>query len=124
MPADLEPAEPQTRRKHLRKHATTQQLKVVCYRHNITGMWFRKPTLRRLISAFVALVFAVAVVPGSMAMPAPQSAKHQSMDCMAKTAPDCDHMKPVKEQGAPCKNMQVCMGMLGCFGMAAVVIDS
>jgi hypothetical protein len=87
-------------------------------------MWSRKPNLRGLIGAFMALVFAVAVMPGSMAMPAPQSATHHSMDCMAGMSMHCDHAKPVKEQGSPCKNMQVCMGMLGCFGLAAVVLDN
>lgn len=85
-------------------------------------MWSKLPSLRALISALVALVFTVAVIPGSMAMPAP-AAQH-SMDCLAKADAHCDHMKPVKEQGSPCKNMQLCMGMLGCFGMVAVAYDT
>jgi hypothetical protein len=87
-------------------------------------MWRMLASLRALVSALVAVTFIVAVIPGAMAMPAPQRAAHHAMDCMAKAAPHCDHMKPVKEQGSPCKNMQACMGMLGCFGMAAVAYEA
>jgi hypothetical protein len=76
--------------------------------------------LRALISAVVALVFAVAVEPGVMAMPAPQA---MTMDCSGKAAPACDHMKMQKEKGTPCKGMSVCAGMLSCFGMAAVAAE-
>lgn len=76
-------------------------------------------SLRSLVSLFVAVVFAIAVTPGSMAMPAPQTMK---MDCASMAAPSCDHMKSHKDQGKPCKSMAVCLGMLNCFGMAAVDI--
>jgi hypothetical protein len=77
----------------------------------------RIPFLRSLISLFIAVVFAIAVTPGSMAMTAPQTMK---MDCASMAAPSCDHMSSHKDQGKPCKNMAVCLGMLSCFGMAAV----
>lgn len=75
----------------------------------------RIPSLRALISLFVALAFAIAVTPGSMAMPAPHTMKHA--DCASMAAPD----HAPKEQGKPCKGMTVCLGMLSCFGMAAIV---
>jgi hypothetical protein len=78
----------------------------------------RISSLRSLISLFVAVVFAIAVTPGSMAMPAPQQT--MKMDCASMSAPSCDHMKSHKDQGKPCKNMAVCLGMLSCFGMAAI----
>ena len=82
----------------------------------------RKVSLHALISALVAVVFTIATVPGVMAMPAaPQS---MSMHCTQSAVAHCDHMKPMKEQGSPCKNMQVCMGMLGCFNMAAITQES
>jgi hypothetical protein len=87
-------------------------------------MRLRTSPARAVISAILALVFFVAVLPGAMAMPAPQGApSHNAMasDCMASFASHCDHMKPVKNSGSPCKNMQVCTGMLGCLGLAAVV---
>lgn len=83
--------------------------------------------MRAVVSAILALVFFVAVLPGAMAMQAPQSAMHSAMahsDCMASADSHCDHMKPVKNSGAPCKNMQVCAGMLGCLGLAALVHDA
>jgi hypothetical protein len=73
--------------------------------------------LRGLICALVAAAFAVAAEPGAMAMPTPQP---MTMDCAHHGVPGCDHMKPQKEQGAPCKGMTMCLGMLSCFGMAAV----
>jgi hypothetical protein len=73
--------------------------------------------LRSLISLLVAVVFAIAATPGSMAMPVPHAMK---MDCASMSAPSCDHMKSHKDQGKPCKNMAVCLGMLSCFGMAAI----
>ena len=84
----------------------------------------RKFSLRSLISALVAVVFAIAAEPGVMAMPAPQAAKHtMTMDCSGKAALGCNHMKPQKDPGTPCKNMAVCAGMLNCFGMAAVAVE-
>lgn len=82
--------------------------------------------VRAVLSAILALVFFVAVLPGAMAMPAPQNAMHNAMssDCMASADSHCDHMKPVKNSGSPCKNMQVCAGMLGCLGLAALVHDT
>lgn len=82
-------------------------------------MLSRSSSLRSLISLFVAVVFAIAVTPGSMAMPAPHAMK---MDCASMVAPSCDHMKPHKDQGSPCKGMTACLGMLNCFGMAALDI--
>jgi hypothetical protein len=90
-------------------------------------MRLRKSPVRAVVSAILALVFFVAVLPGAMAMPAPQNAmSHSAMsgDCMASSASHCDHMKPVKTPASPCKNMQVCAGMLGCFGLAALVHDT
>jgi hypothetical protein len=95
-------------------------------------MRLRKSPVRAVVSVLLALVFFVAVLPGAMAMPTPQNAmSHSAMspnamsnDCMASAASHCDHMKPVKAPASPCKNMQVCAGMLGCFGLAAVVHDA
>lgn len=90
-------------------------------------MRLRKSPVRAVLSAILALVFFVAVLPGAMAMPAPQNAmSHSTMssDCMASADSHCDHMKPMKAPASPCKNMQVCAGMLGCFGLAAVVHDA
>lgn len=78
----------------------------------------RIPSLRTLVSLFVAVVFAIAVTPGSMAMPAPQQT--MKMDCASMAAPSCDHTKSHKDHGSPCKSMAACLGMLNCFGMAAV----
>lgn len=82
-------------------------------------MRLRKSPVRAVVSAILALVFFVAVLPGAMAMP--QSAMPHGMDCASSP---CDHMKPVKQPASPCKNMQVCAGMLGCLGLAAVVHDA
>ena len=76
--------------------------------------------LRNLVCALVAAAFAVAAQPGAMAMPAPPP---MTMDCAHHGAPGCDHMKPQKEQGAPCKGMSMCLGMFSCFGMAALTVD-
>ncbi len=87
----------------------------------------RKSPVRAVLSAILALVFFVAVLPGAMAMPMPQRAMHSAMsgsDCMTSSASQCDHMQPVKNSGSPCKNMQICAGMLGCLGLAAVVHDA
>jgi uncharacterized protein involved in copper resistance len=79
---------------------------------------------RTLISLFVAAVFTIAVMPGSMAMPAPKAADHAmsmtGMDCSGKNSADCDHMKAHQDQGKPCRNMAACLGMLSCFGMGAI----
>jgi hypothetical protein len=83
-------------------------------------MWPRKFTLRAVFSAFVAVMFTIAAVPGVMAMPAPSLSMSMSMHCAKAASSHCDHMKPQKEQGSPCKSMQVCMGVLGCFGMVAI----
>jgi hypothetical protein len=75
-----------------------------------------------MISAFVAVVFAIAAEPGVMAMPAP--AKNiMTMSCADEAMPGCDHMKVPKDHGTPCKNMALCAGMMSCFGMAAIVVD-
>ena len=89
--------------------------------------------VRTWISLVVALVFAIAAMPGSMAMPqrsampAPVShAAHAMMmsggsmtDCSGHEQTPCDHMKVQKHQGTPCKNAGACMGMLSCFAMGA-----
>lgn len=75
--------------------------------------------MRGLIGALVALVFAIAAEPGAMAMPAQRP---MAMDCAHHAAPPCNHMKPLKEQGTPCKGMTMCLGMFSCFGMTAVAI--
>lgn len=81
-------------------------------------------SFRTLVSLFVAVVFAIAATPGSMAMPAPkamdQSMSMAGMDCSGKASSDCDHMKAHQDQGKPCKNMAACLGMLNCYGMGAV----
>lgn len=81
-------------------------------------------SLRALIGALATVAFIIAAMPGAMAMPAPQGTMQHSMASMAGTASHAHHMKPMKEQGAPCKNMQICMGMLGCFGMAALTYEA
>ncbi len=87
-------------------------------------MRLRKFSLRGLIGALVAAVFVIAAEPGVMAMPAPQAAKHiMTMDCAGQATPGCDHMKSQKEHGTPCKNMAICVGMMSCFGMAAIPAD-
>lgn len=87
-------------------------------------MWLRKFSLRGLVSALVAAVFVIAAEPGVMAMPAPHAAKQSmTMDCSSQATPGCDHMKPQKDHGTPCKNMAICAGMMSCFGMAAVAAD-
>lgn len=79
----------------------------------------KQSPFRTFISLFVAVVFAISVTPGAMAMPASHA---MNMDCSSMAAPSCDHMKADKEQGKPCKNMALCFGMLGCYGMAALDI--
>ena len=88
---------------------------------------------RTWIAIAVALVFAIAAMPGSMALPqqspmpaAVSHAAHAMMmsggsmkDCSAHEQTPCDHMKAQKHQGTPCKNAGICMGMLSCFGMGA-----
>jgi hypothetical protein len=86
-------------------------------------MRLKTSPVRAVLSAILALVFFVAVLPGAMAMPAPQTAMSHGMDCEHAAAP-CDHMKPMKAPASPCKNMQVCAGMLGCLGLAALVHDT
>jgi hypothetical protein len=76
----------------------------------------RIASLRALVSLFVAVVFVIAVTPGSMAMPAPQQT--MQMDCAAMP---CDQSH--KDRGKPCKSMVVCFGMLSCFGMAAIATE-
>jgi hypothetical protein len=88
---------------------------------------------RSWIAIAVALVFAIAAMPGSMAMPgrapmpAPVSHAAHAMlmsggsmtDCSGHEQTPCDHMKTQKHQGTPCKNAGACMGMLSCFAMGA-----
>ena len=82
-------------------------------------------TPRTWIAIAVALVFAIAAMPGSMAMPAPQPMSHAShamaamADCCAQPS---DHMKTEKQPNKPCKDMAVCFGMLSCFGLAALPV--
>jgi hypothetical protein len=81
----------------------------------------RKPRLlRNLICALVAAAFAVAAQPGAMAMPTPHPT---AMANAAHATPACDQMHHQKEKGAPCKGMTLCLGMLSCFGMAALAPD-
>jgi hypothetical protein len=81
---------------------------------------------RTWISLVIALVFAIAAMPGAMAMPAPTSHASHSMavasvkDCCAQGQSPCQHMKAHKDHGKPCKNMVICLGMLNCFGMGAI----
>jgi hypothetical protein len=83
-----------------------------------------KCPVRTWISLVIALVFAIAAMPGSMAMPAPVShASHSTAsvkDCSGQGQSPCEHMKAHKDQGKPCKNMAICLGMMNCFGMGAV----
>jgi hypothetical protein len=85
-------------------------------------MRLRHKSWRTVISLLVALVFAIAATPGSMAMPAAQNhVMSQMADCGAGKAMHCDHMKSGHEMpGKPCKNMAACLGMLNCFGMGFV----
>jgi hypothetical protein len=70
----------------------------------------RQNSWRSVIAAFVAAVFVIAVQPGSMAMPAPQTT--------------CDHhgghAKLPDGKNVPCKGMAMCLGMFACYGIAAV----
>ncbi len=83
-------------------------------------MRLRKLPLRALISAFVAMAFAIAAEPGAMAMPAPKPA---TMASMAHATPACGHMSQQKDQRTPCKGMSFCLGMLACYGMAVLAVD-
>lgn len=87
----------------------------------------RKFSLRAVLSAVVAVVFAIAVEPGAMAMPAPQQPAVMmdglAMPCADHAMPGCDHMKLPKDKEAPSKSMAVCAGMMSCFGMAAVAAE-
>jgi hypothetical protein len=82
--------------------------------------------VRTWISLVIAVVFAIAAMPGSMAMPAPKpmsmshAAHAMSADCSAHEQAPCDHMKAQKNDGKPCKNMAMCLGLLSCYGMGAV----
>lgn len=87
-------------------------------------MRLKTSRLRSFISALVAVVFAIAAEPGVMAMPAPKPVDQvMTMSMDGASGAGCDHMKPHKQQQAPCKNMAVCVGMLSCFGMAAVAVE-
>jgi len=94
-------------------------------------MRMRKLSLRAVLSAVVAVVFAIAAEPGAMAMPAPHHPATMMMDSQRADSgamsctdmPGCDHMKLPKDKEAPCKSMAVCAGMMGCYGMAAVAVD-
>jgi energy-converting hydrogenase Eha subunit H len=85
----------------------------------------KRLSLRAMISALVAVVFAIAAEPGVMAMPATQPLHHAAtMSCADEGMPGCDHMKLPKEKDAPCKNMAFCAGMMSCFGMAAIAVEN
>jgi hypothetical protein len=86
-------------------------------------MQSKRLSLRAMISALVAVVFAIAAEPGVMAMPAAQPQHAMTMSCADEAMPGCDHMKLPKEKDAPCKNMAFCAGMMSCFGMAAIAVD-
>jgi hypothetical protein len=77
---------------------------------------------RSLISLFVAAAFVVAVTPGSMGV-SPATGKSMMADCPFMITVPCDHMKAHQEQGTPCKNAGGCLGMLSCYGMAALGTD-
>ncbi|MDE2134636.1 MAG: hypothetical protein KGJ49_08555 [Alphaproteobacteria bacterium] len=68
----------------------------------------------------MAMVFAIAAEPGTMAMPAPKPA---AMASMSHASPACGHMNQQKNQRSPCKGMSVCLGMLNCFGMAVIAAE-
>lgn len=92
-------------------------------------MRFRSISPRALLSLLVAVVFAIAAEPGAMAMPQPHKMAMPTMEMAAMTAcgmqadAGCDHMKPQKSEQSPCKSMAVCMGLLSCFGIAAIAAD-
>lgn len=83
---------------------------------------------RTVLSLLLAGVFAIAAMPGSMAMPAPQPAMpamagmEHCAGMAADTSNPCDQSH--HDQGVPCKNMAACLGMLSCFGMGAVDVSS
>lgn len=81
-------------------------------------MRLKRSDARAVLGAILALVFLVAVMPGTMAMPSPQPPT-----AAASMAGHCGHMK-LKDQNTPCKGMSVCVGLLGCLGLAAIVSDS
>jgi hypothetical protein len=72
---------------------------------------------RSLLAAFVAAAFAIAVVPGSMAMPAPQT---MQADCQHHHTMPAGHIKQPRSHDTPCKGMAMCLGMFSCFGLSAV----
>jgi len=81
--------------------------------------------VRTWISLVIAVVFAIAAMPGSMAMPAPKPASHAMTmsGAMSGMHECCAHVAPMKahpDGGKPCKNMAMCFGMMTCYGMGAV----
>ena len=80
-------------------------------------------TVRTWISLVLAVVFAIAAMPGSMAMPASTPMSHgmtaAPADCSGH-GQCCDNMKAHQAPAKPCKNMAMCMGLLSCYGMGAV----
>lgn len=82
--------------------------------------------VRTWISLVLAVVFAIAAMPGSMAMPSPKPNSHTmghamaGMDCCQHAAP----AKAPKSDNDPCKSMSVCFGVMACFGLAALPVAS
>ena len=68
----------------------------------------------------MAAVFALAVQPAALAMPALRSAAIHATDCASHEATGCDHSMSKQDQGKPCKDVSNCLGMVGCAALAAV----
>lgn len=84
---------------------------------NFIVMWSSKCSRRALLSLFVALVFAIAAMPGSMAMPVPT--KETGQQGQARQKMHCHDMVP--QQKAPQKACKgACLGMLTCYGMGVL----
>jgi hypothetical protein len=73
-------------------------------------------SLRKFIACAIAVLFAIAAEPGSMAMNAPLN-PHA---VMAVGSMPCHHSVPPKNGNSPCKGMVVCLGMLSCYGVTAL----
>lgn len=80
--------------------------------------------VRTWISLVIAVVFAIAAMPGSMAMSAPKPTSSAAPMMMSGMHECCDHAEKAPQSQDksqdPCKSMAVCFGLLSCYGLAAL----
>jgi hypothetical protein len=84
-------------------------------------MGSKRPILRGLVAAFIAVAFILAAQPGAMAMPPAQPTNTMSMASTPASARNQADQQ--SKQNSPCKDMSFCLGMLSCYGMAVVAVD-